>query len=441
MADKTLVLLISDRMDNNKKSDRNEHGLVRMAAVTRSTLKLNTNKINLQATENSDAIQLELFQSFKDDIEKAKNKIDEGVLSKSDYEKLGFVTTNTYNKIIGKRKNNTVLIVDNSVTKKYIIDKLLIGTDPEFLLFNGEGQVIRATSVLSKTGKLGCDGAMAELRPDPDNSPEGVISNLISILQNPKMTQPINPYLWKAECYHKDNSRDYPVGGHIHIDNPKPVAQMAQGNRYLFFQSLNKILDELLAVPLIKFDGAAKGSARRTKCQITLNNGPGYGYFGEWRHSNGHFEHRTLSGLWMAHPILAQAVLGTAMAIAKEAFQLGANNDYSLDYLFPIKFTGSSIWDDSFDHWKEIPLTRDMGCGAASKILRKLLHESDASLITKEYLKRWHNKLKSMSTYNKHSKYIDLLFELLNHTKKEFDEYGTNIKENWLEDKKYMVEV
>ncbi len=189
---------------------------------------------------------------------------------------------------------------------------------------------------------------------------------------------------------------------------------------------------------MVKLDGIEKGSARRCNCQIVPTGNDGFGFYGEWRQSNGHFEHRTLSGMWMSHPVLATAVLGTARAIAKEIFKLGANNDYNMNYLFPREFYDTNVWHANFSKWNEIPLVRDMKCGTSSKVIKGMLHSSDPANINKEYLKKWYSKLKSMSTYNKHSKHIDTLFEILSHSTDELSTCGTNLKKNWLEGNKYL---
>lgn len=437
---KKLVLVASDKMDANKKEDRKEHSLIRMASTTRANLKFNKKKVELKPTSNATtALKLDIFQAYSSDLKKIKNKIKNGELTSEEANRVGFVTTSTYKKILGNRKQKNIWI-SNGADKVEQIENLIVGSDPEFLLFDNNGNVIRANNVMAKPGKLGNDGAMAEIRPSPSISPNELVKNMKDIFSNTKLTHNIKDYDWIASCYHKDNVRDYPVGGHIHIGNPRKVASMHTTQRYQFFKAINKILDELLAVPLIKLDGAEKGSARRTHCQMSMGGG-GYGWYGEWRPSDGHFEHRTLSGLWLSHPVLATAVIGTARAIAKEIFRYGAEHDYDIKYLFPETFWNKQIWNANFNSWGDIPLVRDMRCNASSKEIKGLLHNSRESDITKTYLRTWYSKIKGMATYKKHCKYIDALYEILSHSKKDLDDYDRNIKKNWLEGRKYLINI
>ncbi len=438
---KKLVLMISDKMDLNKKSDRNEHSLLRMSAMTRDNLQFNKTFVELKPTSNAiNSLKLNIFRAFSSDINKLKEKVASGELTLDEINRVGFVTRDTYKRILGNRRQKNIWISDNSDPTQQI-ENLVIGSDPEFLLFNEVGEVVRANSLMIKQGKLGCDGAMAELRPDPAKSPEEVVNNIMQILSDESLTTRIATTKWIAECYYKDSVRDYPVGGHIHIGNPQQVADIPMMYRCDFFNSINKIMDELLSVPMIKLDGLEKGSSRRTKCNTVLNGSNGYGWYGEWRECNGHFEHRTLSGLWLTHPTLAVAVLGTAEAIAKEVFKLGAASNYDMNYLFPQKFHAVSVWSSDFDSWAEIPLIVDMKCTTSSKQVKALLHDSDPSNITDSYLKEWYNNIKTLSTYSRYDKYIDVLYSILCHSDKELSDYSRDIKDNWLGGKEYLTTI
>jgi len=317
----------------------------------------------------------------------------------------------------------------------------VIGADPEFLLFDEDGNVVRANNVIGKQGVIGCDGAMAEIRPAPAITPEGLIKNIRSIFSDKNLTSPITQYKWIAGCYHKDSSRDYPMGGHIHIGNPLKVARMTLNKREMFFNVLNKIMDELLSIPCIRLDNDM-GNKRRTQCQ--MSNTGGWGYFGEWRTCDGRLEHRTLSGMWLMHPSLAKCVVGTAKAISDDVFKKWANKNFNHGYIIPKKYADRSrdyFLADSFKDWHNLPICKDTNACMSSKELKAILNNSKSSDIDKAFLSEWHKKMRELSTYNKYSKYIDGLKEMLTIPITDISKWDRNIKNNWLGSKKFTVDI
>jgi hypothetical protein len=446
MARKKLILVASDRMDDNKKESRNEHGLVRMSAAVRKNMKFDQDSVeiypaNTSATNRIAKTQmLKIFQAFAVDIKSLKTMISSGDLTPEEAVRVGFVTTKTLNKVNGtrnRRKSNDIWISDT-------ISDTVIGSDPEFLLFNrSDGHIVRANSIMSKTGKMGSDGAMAEIRPDPAISPADHVSNMVKIFKNDQAAKLIKDYKWSAECYHRDNNRDYSVGGHIHIGNPIRIANMPQNDREAFFRCLNKVMDELLAVPLIKLDGADKGSRRRTNCQVNSGGG-GFGYFGEYRLCGGRLEHRTLSGMWLLHPSVARAVFGTAKAIIDEVFRLVSDKKFNKKYmcLYP-DGSGNSrhMWKRGYDGWKKMGLLKDMRCVTSTDDMIGILHKSSSSTINITYLKSWLSKMKGFSTYRENAKYIQGLYDILKISATNLQGYDREIQKNWLGKKKFLVEV
>lgn len=432
MAREDLILVPSKLMDKNKKPDRNENGLVRMSKSARTNMGFSEDMVELYPkTESTDlrmkgSMLLSIFHAFSSDIKelRASGYTDE------ELRRVGFVTTKTYNKITGgsKAKKRNIWISST-------INDTVIGADPEFLLFDSDGNVVRANNVMGHQGKLGCDGAMAEVRPDPAINPAGLVENIRVVLSNDKLTSSIMPYKWVATCYHRDNQRDYPVGGHIHIGNPQRVARIDLRQRELFFKSFNKIMDEKLAIPMIKIDGASLGKARRCDCSMGK-----FGYFGEMRVHNGRLEHRTLSGMWLMHPTLTECVVGTAKAIIDEVFSRAADNKFDMNYLFPDEMKGKQVWHQSFSDWSRIPLVRDMNCTLSSGDMIEWLHKSNATRITAKYLTSWRSDMRQLSTYSKYARYIEGLFEILKNKTDSFHKYDRDLKRNWLEGVKFIGE-
>jgi hypothetical protein len=429
MSREKLILVPSEKMDANKKEKRNEHGLVRMSKLARQNMGFDDKVEVYPITENTEkrmqgSMLLTIFQAFSADVRKLK---DEG-FSDEELKRVGFVTTSTFKKITGSSaKNNKDIWITNDIADT------VIGADPEFLLFDKSGQVVRANNVLSYHGPIGCDGAMAEVRPQPAINPEELVKNIRNLFLNKKLTEKIESFDWIAGCYHKDATRDYPVGGHIHIGNPIQIARLDGNDRTHFFKSFNKIIDELLSLPMVKIDGNSLGKARRTECTMGK-----YGYFGEFRTCNGRLEHRTLSGMWLMHPTLATFVLGTAKAIIDEVFRHVADKNYSMEYVFPSSLKNSHIWQADFDKWSEIQLCKDLNCVRSSKDMMELLHKSAAQKITAPFLQNWYKQMRSLSTYKQYAKYVDGLYEVLKNKIKVFEECNKKIQYGWIENGPFL---
>jgi len=453
MARKKLILLASDRMDSNKKPDRNEDNLIRMSAAARKFMNFSDKAVEIYPTNITAANRgirsqvLNIFHAFKPDVTDLKRMMRNGELTPEEAVRVGFVTTRTFNKINGTNKkpklNKNVWIADE-------LSETVIGSDPEFLLFdNDENRVVRANSILSHSGKVASDGAMAELRPDPSVLPEEHVKNIVKLLRSDKAIKEIRPYRWMAACYHRDEIRDYPVGGHIHIGMPARIASLDRKTKEAFFIVMNKILDELLAIPLIKLDGAEHGRRRRTNCKICTTGHHGYGFFGEMRIPNGRLEHRTLSGMWLMHPSVAKAVFGTARAIIDEIFKLVSSRNFSSKYMCLYAKDDESgndriikhMYKRDFNGWKNVPLAKDIGCTTSSDKMIEILNNSNTSYVNSSYLKKWFSRLKSFSTYKDNSKYIRGLYEILKISAKDLNSYDKEMKKNWLDKKKFMVDL
>jgi hypothetical protein len=325
---KKLILMPSKAMDDNKKEDRNENGLVRMAAKVRSFLGMHDDKVEVWTTgEDSGSspasVLLDIFQAYSADVTQIKKLVQRGELKPSEADRIGFVTTKMYNRVTGGSDEKKNIWISTGV------HDTVMGADPEFLLFNSSGSVVRANSVMNKAGIIGSDGAMAEVRPKPATTPSGLVKNIKDAFNDSNLTAPILKYDWKCGCYYRDDSRDYPMGGHIHVGNPAKVARMPLSERETFFNVLNKIMDEMIALPCIRLDGEM-GHKRRTNCSMSLGNSSmvngsnGWGWFGEWRTCNGRLEHRSLSGMWLMHPSVAKCVIGATKAVTDAVFKCWA---------------------------------------------------------------------------------------------------------------------
>jgi len=199
---KKLVLLPSRSMDNNRKDDRNENGLIRMAAKARDFMSFTDDKVEIWTVAGSErqaSVLLDIFHAFNSDVKKIKELIRKGELKPADQNRIGFVTTKMYKRITGGDDDSNIWVSSG-------VHDTVIGADPEFLLFDEDGNVIHANSLMKKEGIIGCDGAMAEVRPGPSTSPEGLIRNIKKAFSNKSLTSAITHYDWMAGCYYQNSS-------------------------------------------------------------------------------------------------------------------------------------------------------------------------------------------------------------------------------------------
>jgi hypothetical protein len=422
---KRLVLFPSEEMDKAKKKT-NENGMIRLAARARESIAFANGKVELWPVgataeqRKTQSVLLEVSKAYLEDVRRAKQMIAAGKLPAEDISIVGFVTTKMWNLLTNGNMEKNIWISQG-------IHDTVVGADPEFLLFRND-EVVSANEIMTKEGVLGSDGAMAEIRPSPAIEIEDFVKNIRTIFENKALTKKIEALDWKAFCYHKNARRDFPVGGHIHIGNPERVAQISMPDRERFFRTVNKILDELLGIYMIRLDGTDNGCARRTKCTMGR-----YGYFGEWRTANGRLEYRTLSGMWLAHPVLTACTIGTAKAITDEIFARWNDEGYKMNYVYPSEFNNINPYDAHFKGWSEIPLCKDMEATSSSSRIKSLLDESSMSSVGKKELSTWHNVMRSLSTYNRYGKYIDELHGILSMSANQLAGINRDIKKTWLE--------
>lgn len=405
----------SERMDTNKKENRDESSLARMSAAVRDSIGcVDGDLIELWSGSEADdrlktSTVLSAFQAYTSDLSALENSTDPVV----------FVTTSNH-KRLSQNGNECSLTVG--------IPDCILGCDPEFLLFDESDNVIHANTLLSKAGMIGSDAVMAEVRPAPATTPKGIVSNIRAALSSP-VVEKIKHLDWRATCYHKNASRSYYVGGHIHVDTPAIIGRKlpTEEHRRPLFSVMNKILDELVAIPMTKLDGQ-DGALRRNARDLM---GP-FGYFGGWRFCYGRLEHRTLSGVWLSDPKITEAVFGVTRCVVSSMFAEIESSKYSKDMLSP-PFSMTDMYKETFDSWKEIPLAKAMKCTASSGRVKTVLHESLPSRINRSYLLKWKGIMKSLPTYHNDSEqYVDALYDLLSTPVDDIRKREKSIRRNWL---------
>jgi len=436
---KQLILVPSKKMDSNRKKDRYEDKLIRIGSSARKSLGLNDEKVVelWPSTSTKDRINrsktLNIFKAYSADLKKLKN---DG-LSIDEYQRVGFVTTKIFEYICGSGADS-----EKDIWISQSIDDTVIGGDPEFILINSNGSVQYAGNVDSFgcVGKLASDGPLAEIRPDPAITAKDFVDDIQQILRTHPRRENIKDYEWMATCCWLGKGHDYgnhvrntwPVGGHIHIGTPVQIATHSQNDREFqtgFYIALTKILDELLAIPVMKLDNRKECIKRRTQ----------YGAYGSHRTDHGRLEYRTLSGMWMAHPKLALIVLGTAKAIIDSFFQLVEAKNFNKEFLVggrnPLEV---DFFDTHFNGWNQIEIMKAMGATKPSKEMFDILNQYNIKY-TKEYIKKLQKTLRKLPTYPNYSDYIDGLIELISLPYQKLRKIDCNLKNTWVADKEFIM--
>lgn len=432
-----LILVPSEKMDGNQKQDRNEDRLIRMGERARESLGLKNDKSvelwpdgDVKGKINHSKI-LNIFQAFSSDLK----ELQRDGMSHDEYHRVGFVTRKTFRYICGaekKQKNrNSIWIAD-------AIEDTIIGADPEFMLMD-EGDVEYAGNVygFGFEGELGSDGPLAELRPAPAIGIDDFIGNIQKILKSNPKREVILPYDWVSGCIFNSPShnREFSVGGHAHIGTPARVASTLTDNKLklILFSCLQKVLDEYISIPMLKIEGKDEGTRRRHH----------YGHFGDFRTDHGRLEYRTLSGLWLAHPKLAAAVMGSLKAVSHAFYKIAESKEYNKK-LFTAREMSSNEYDvySMFDQrssvWKDIEIIKIMKATKSSAEMVDILHKGQIKF-DKEYISALTKRFRSLDTYNIYRKYIDMFMELLSLSNTELNKMDRNMKHSWLEGKKFII--
>ncbi|MBP1961831.1 putative amidoligase domain-containing protein [Paenibacillus aceris] len=179
-------------------------------------------------------------------------------------------------------------------------ERVMLGSDPEFLLLSPQGQVVFADRFLTRAGEVGCDAVvlsghrlilpLAELRPQPSTDPRELTRNLLATMHLAARAIPDESLAWLSGGMPVGG---YPLGGHIHF------------SRCWLNGHLLRALDNYLALPLILIEG-----------DTTRQRRPRYGFLGDFRKkSHGGFEYRTLPS-WMQSPLITRGVFALAALIA-----------------------------------------------------------------------------------------------------------------------------
>ncbi|MNO75870.1 hypothetical protein D3C76_669330 [compost metagenome] len=214
-------------------------------------------------------------------------------------------------------------LLDELRTFAQVKPEMMLGMDPEFLLFDDNNRkVVPASRYLNHRGEAGCDVLryrgrklypLAELRPAPGREPSEVVIHLLHAFRSAHRAIPDNGLLWQAGGMPQ---RGFPLGGHIHFSGVPLTAELLRA------------LDNYLALPVAAIEDP--GSFRRR---------PLYGNLGDFRVQDyGGFEYRTLPS-FLVSPLVTKGVVAMARLIAENSEVL-TRRPLQKDEIYQAFYTG-----------------------------------------------------------------------------------------------------
>jgi len=184
--------------------------------------------------------------------------------------------------------------------KEKVSYSMMMGCDPEFILVSGGGNIIDASSILPAYGRLGSDGILGEIRPEPSSNVNTLINNmrnLIRQIKNKTKHFPIGMSSYKG-CV---------SGFHIHFQFPEEIIKYCMKDSAEIMKDIVQVLDYYIGIPAMLFD---ESDARRLGQSC-------YGKPGDFRVSNFTMEYRVPGGIFLRHPRYAARLLNTAHCVMK----------------------------------------------------------------------------------------------------------------------------
>lgn len=394
-----LRLLKSRKMDIEAKQSGELHDVIRMPGAARKHYCPEGS--TLVVTVGKKEFVLQPKQAYMQDLKKMAK-------TESKYN-IGFVTTQTYNAVEAAKTDRNALWLSEH------IEDLIIGSDPEFGLIDDDGLYVYASNRLHNchTTKFGTDGPCMEIRADPNKNVETHVENIRALIEHGSSIKEVKDLRWWTGATYKGVSQDrrYTIGGHIHIGDPIGFKGISGSTttRHTIQRRIIRLLDELIGLPLTKIDGPYAGWRRQNT---------GYGQFGDFRDQQNRLEWRTPSALWLTHPELAAAVMGTTKAVVEECYLVMANHNSDIGWI------SAGVESASF--------LKEMKCLGDATVKDKI-NKSEASALSKTQLTSLLARLKSMSTYKKYKVYIDEFIRVVSMSSPDVKKIKLDgMRDNWL---------
>lgn len=176
-----------------------------------------------------------------------------------------------------------------------LLNAHLFGADPEFVILNDKAIIpYRARAPLTAPWGTDHGGYVIEPHPKPEKSVRKLIDNLKVSFNDFATVAPEGK--WRAGAFVSGTTpRNQSLGGHIHIDKPKPELSQVQA-----LDHLASYLEKLDILP-------------SAECVMRRDAG-GYGKAGDTRVEHGHWEYRSLPSWLYSQRVTKLCLVGAKLA-------------------------------------------------------------------------------------------------------------------------------
>jgi hypothetical protein len=258
------------------------------------------------------------------------------------------------------------------------IEQITLGCDPEFFYLDNTGKVVQASTLLPKKAKLGNDGFLAELRPDPTKTVGELVENLRALIkQSEEAPAKKGKKVFAASFTALENHH---AGFHVHLGLPLELIYFAPPLSITFIRKVVSLLDYFVGLPSIIPE---ETDSRRLYSK--------YGKPSDFRMSPQTLEYRTVSGYFLRHPDLTAGLLGTSLAVVEDAVENAEKMSFGWRDLRPL------VEGNNFEQMYETLPAKRTG------YLMQLKDKTPA----REELLSISEKLRKLSNYGKYKQEIE----------------------------------
>ena len=380
-----IKIKISPCMTNRAGVDTNENKMLRIPKTLCSILGVEVGRYLGIKSANGTQTMLEIGPAYKEDAD-----VDE---------KLCYVTETVF---------NTINIEGTKDYRLEPVNTITLGCDPEFFLLDKfNRKMLRAYLFFNKKyGEVGSDGILAEIRPKPSITPEGLTDNIYNLICNTReilnrttLYDPSRIMMYAASGYQSATA-----GFHLHFGLPKGILGKTPNNEAIMKQIV-RVMDYYVGMPSIMIEGENDNS-RRTDMSVR------YGKPSDFRLDDRTLEYRVAGGHMLRHPLLTEGLIAIGATVMQDIVSRVKLSTNGFKQLY---------WAQSDERFKE--LYPDI---LNSKDTYRLMCCPNV-IESRRYLNNIHNGIQNMIGYEGRRASIEALFSSIENNV----QYDNNIESNW----------
>lgn len=207
------------------------------------------------------------------------------------------------------------VVDDGCEEQEIMINKFMLGCDPEFAALDAKGRQIQADQFIYAAGEVGYDhgGRLLEFRPAPAKGAFALVKRIQRLMKHESLAK-INAAKFRAgaKCWQDS------LGGHVHFGIKPYKIEPGYNNAGISAHNLTPQGVEIVAALdkttslLEHLDILPKAESIKRR-----ESGQGYGRAGDIRDCHGHLEYRTMAS-WLYDPRVAYLCLTAAKLAAAD---------------------------------------------------------------------------------------------------------------------------